>query len=152
MTDDAWLAADAAVLLCGGNPRAVRQRANAHGISPELVEHACQRSLETLVESGDALLPFRRWEETPPGCLDVRVFDQVEYWIDALRIPHLIRDRQDMTDDDLAGLIEFLINHADHLLSGYRRYQPIEDNEPRQWIESTVLMRGLRDELRTRAL
>jgi hypothetical protein len=57
-----------------------------------------------------------------------------------------------MTDAYLFGLIEFLITHADHLLDGYRRYQPIEDNEPRQWIESTVLMRGLRDELRTRAL
>jgi hypothetical protein len=70
------------------------------------------------------------------------VFDQDEYWIDALRIPHLIHDRQDMTDTYLFGLIEFLITDADHLFGGYRRYQPIEGNEPRQWIESTVLLRG----------
>ena len=57
-----------------------------------------------------------------------------------------------MTDSYLLGLIEFLVTHADHLLNGYHRYQPIQDREPRQWIESTVLMRGLRDEMRTPAL
>lgn len=60
------------MLLCGGNTRAVRQRTNERGISPEHVQHACQRSLDTPMESEDALLPFRRWEATPPGCLDVR--------------------------------------------------------------------------------
>lgn len=80
------------------------------------------------------------------------MFDQHEYWIDALRIPHLISDRWDMTDSHLLELIAFLVAHADHLLGGYHRYQPIQDREPRQWIESTVLMRGLRDEMRTRAV
>lgn len=75
MTDDAGVVAEVAVLLCGGNPHEVRQRAHARGISPELVEHACQRSLDTLGETGDdTLLPFERWEAAPPGCLDVRVF------------------------------------------------------------------------------
>lgn len=85
-TDHSWLAAEIAVLLRGGNPRSVRQRANARGISPEHVQHACERSLDTPMESEDALLPFRRWEAPPPGCLDVRVLDQHEYWIDALCI------------------------------------------------------------------
>lgn len=35
------------------------------------------------------------------------MLDQHEYWIDALRIPHLISDRWDMTDSYLLGLIEF---------------------------------------------
>lgn len=77
--------------------------------------------------------------------------DQHEYWIDALRIPHLISDRWDTTNSYLLELIEFLVTHADRLLNGYHRYQPIQDKEPRQWME-TVLMRGLRDEMRTRAL
>lgn len=57
----------------------------------------------------------------------------------------------DTTNSYLLELIEFLVTHADRLLNGYHRYQPIQDKEPRQWME-TVLMRGLRDEMRTRAL
>lgn len=62
-----------------------------------------------MVSDDDALLPFRRWEATPPGCLDVRVFDQHVHWIDALRNSHLISDRWDMTNSYLLEPIEFLV-------------------------------------------
>ncbi|WP_133056236.1 hypothetical protein [Mycolicibacterium tusciae] len=67
-----------------------------------------------------------------------------QYWVDALRVAHRINDPQDMTDAYLYALIEFLSNHAEHMLSGYRRMQPTAALEPREWLESTSLMRGLR--------
>lgn len=150
-TEDAWTRADITVLLCGGNQHAVRQRACDRAISPELVVHACQRALDIQSQSGEDPPSFEQWEATPPGCLDVRVFDQDQYWVDALRIPHRISDPHDMTDDYLHTLIGFLVDHAAHFLRGYTDYQPVEAHEPRQWLESTVLVRGLRAEMRCRA-
>lgn len=140
------------MLLCGGNPRAVRQRTNERGISPEHVQHACQRSLDN--SWCPTTMPYCRFgggRRPRQAAWTFGGLDQHEYWIDALRIPHLISDRWDTTNSYLLELIEFLVTHADRLLNGYHRYQPIQDKEPRQWME-TVLMRGLRDEMRTRAL
>jgi len=139
--------AELAVLSCGGNPLTVRERAHERVMSPELVIHACRQALNINSDFADHTAPFVRWDAIAPGCLDVRVFDQDRYWVDALGIPHRIGDRQDMTDDYLHALIGFLVDHADYMLRGYARYCPISDTEPHQWIESTVLLRGLRTEI-----
>ncbi len=152
MTDDMnWTQADVAVLLCGGNPRTVHERAYDRAMSPELILHACKQTLNAQNEFTDRCAPFSRWDAIAPGCLDVRVFDQARYWVDAVRIPHLISDRDDMTDNYLSSLIDFLIDHAEYMLRGYLRYRPIPISKPCQWMESTNLMRALRAETRTRA-
>jgi hypothetical protein len=149
-TDDFWARADLAVLLCGGSPQTVRERAHARAVSPELVEHACRQALDSQIQFGGETVPFQRWEATPPGCLDVRVFDQNRYWVDALRIPHVISDRRDMTDDYLHALIDFLARRVAYLMRGYLRWESVEEHEPPQWLESTILMQELRAEKRRR--
>ena len=117
----------------------MRERARARKVSAELVLYGCQRALDAQRCCGDDLAPFEQWDATPPGCLDVRVFDQDQIWVDALRAPHLITDRTDMTD------------HAEHMLRGYLRCYPIVVSDPRDWLESTVLMCGLRAEIGRRS-
>lgn len=152
MTEASWTRAEDVVELCGGNRQTVRERAQQRGVSPELVIYACQRALASAGPCDGALAPFDQWEVTPPGRLDVRVFDQQQYWIDALRIPHLISDRTDLTDEYLNALVKFLIEYAEHLHRGYLRYRPAPHREPGQWMESTVLMRSLRAEIARRAV
>lgn len=145
--DQQWAAALAGVLLCGGNPTSVRERAFARKVSAELVLHGCQRALDAQQFYRDELAPFEECDATPPGCLDVRVFDQDQIWVDTLRVPHLIADRADMTDDYLHALVRFMSDHADHMLRGYLRCYPIVVSDARGWLESTTLMRGLRAEI-----
>jgi hypothetical protein len=102
-------------------------------------------------EFADRPAPFSRWDATAPGCLDVRVFDQDRYWVDAPRIPHVIGDRDGMTDKYLRALIDILTAHAEYMLSGYLRYRPIPMSQPPQWMESTTLMCALRAEIQRRA-
>lgn len=125
----------------------VRERARSRKVSAELVLYGCQRALDAQQFYGDGLAPFEQWDATAPGCLDVRVFDQDQIWVDALRVPHLITDRTDMTDDYLRTLVTFLTDHAEHMLRGYLRCYPIVVSDPRDWLESTALMRGLRTEI-----
>lgn len=149
--DPRWTVAQACVVLSGGNPAAVRQRARARKVSAELVLYGCQRALVAQRCCGDDLAPFEQWDASPPGCLDVRVFDQDQIWVDALRAPHLIADRNDMTDGYLRPLVTFLTDHAEHMLRGYLRCYPIVVSDPRDWLESTLLMRGLRAEIGRRS-
>jgi hypothetical protein len=149
--DPQWTVAQTCVVLWGGNPTAVRERARARKVSAELVLYGCQRALDAQRYYGDDLAPFEQWDATPPGCLDVRVFDQDQIWVDALRAPHLITDRNDMTDDYLRALVTFLTDHAEHMLRGYLRCYPIVESDPRDWLESTSLMRGLRAEIGRRS-
>jgi hypothetical protein len=79
------------------------------------------------------------------------VFDQDHIWVDALCAPHLITDRNDMTGDYLRALVTFLTDHAEHMLRGYLRCYPIVESDPRDWLESTSLMRGLRAEIGRRS-
>jgi hypothetical protein len=150
MTDGSWTWAGCVVALYGGNPSAVRERAAQRAVSAELILHACRRAADNAAATAGVLPPLELWEATPPGCLDVRVFDQDQYWVDAIRIPHAIADRHDMTDDYLSALVGFLVEHAEHMLRGYEHYQPTEGRQPCEWIESTVLMRGLRAEITRR--
>lgn len=149
--DPPWAVAQASVLLSGGSPVVVRERARARKVSAELVRYGCQRALDAQQFYGDELAPFDEWDATAPGCLDVRVFDQDQIWVDALRAPHVITDRNDMTDDYLGALVTFLTDHVDHMLRGYLRCYPIVVSDPSYWLESTTLMRGLRAEIGRRA-
>ena len=149
--DPQWVVAQAGVLLSGGNAAAVRERARARKVSAELVLYGCERALDAQRCYGDDLAPFEQWDATAPGCLDVRVFDQDQIWVDALRVPHLITDPTDMTDVYLRALVAFLADHAEHMLRGYLRCYPIVESDPSDWLESTSLMRGLRAEMGRRS-
>jgi hypothetical protein len=149
--DPQWTAALASVLLSGGSPGLVRERARVRKVSAELVLYGCQRALDAQQLHGDELAPFDEWDATVPGCLDVRVFDQDQIWVDALRTPHVITDRNDMTDDYLRALVTFLTDHVEHMLRGYLRCYPIVVSDPSYWLESTALMRRLRAERGRRA-
>jgi len=149
--DPQWTVAKAGVLLSGGNPAPVRELARARKVSAELVLYGCQRALVAQQFYGDDLAPFEEWDATAPGCLDVRVFDQDQIWVDALRAPHVITDRTDMTDDYLCALVTFLTDHVEHMLRGYMRCYPVVVFDPRDWLESTTLMRGLRAEIGRRS-
>jgi hypothetical protein len=52
-----------------------------------------------------------------------------------------------MTDDYLRALVTFLTDHAEHMLRGYLRCYPIVESDPRDWLESTTLMRELCTEM-----
>ncbi|MCU1585949.1 MAG: hypothetical protein JWM49_2505 [Microbacteriaceae bacterium] len=64
--------------------------------------------------------PFTAFEATPPGMLDVRVFDQAERWVDIFAMPHRICDRTDFTDHYLRNVIAFLIDQGPRLARAYR--------------------------------
>ena len=152
MCDESWESALRLVELCGGHPQVVREGARTRSLSPELVAHACRKALDIAAREHYQPAPFRKWEATPPGRLDVQVFDQDQYWVDALRFPHVVSDRDDLADDYLCAVIGFLIEHVEYLHRGYRRYRATECSQPNAWLESTILMRGLRAEMVKRGL
>lgn len=152
MCDESWEFALRLVELCGGNPQVVRESARTRSLSPELVAHACRKALAIAATEHCQPAPFRKWEATPPGRLDVQVFDQDQYWVDALRFPHVVSDLDDLADDYLRAVIGFLIEHDEYFHRGYRRYRTIECSQPNAWLESTILMRGLRAEMVKRGL
>ena len=56
--DPRWTVAQTCVVLLGGNPTAVRERARARKVSAELVLYGCQRALDAQRCYGEDLAPF----------------------------------------------------------------------------------------------
>ena len=54
---------------------------------------------------------FTNWGQFGPGALDLRVFDQGEYWVDRSGQPHRILE---MADAEARNILEFLRRHANH--------------------------------------
>lgn len=51
---------------------------------------------------------FEQFAALPPGRFDPRVLQQTTWWVDVLRRPHRIADREDFTDDHLVAVIGML--------------------------------------------
>ena len=146
---DEWAEIRLATLLSGGNPDELEERARQRGVSAEVVREGFRRAI-ALVETEQ---PFEVYEATPPGKVDLRVFDQDEVWIDVLRQTHKIADPDDQTDEYLINLIRFLRVEVDGLCRNYARSR--DRAMPRssiEWLEGTVLMRALRAECERRGL
>lgn len=51
---------------------------------------------------------FDDFAALPPGRFDARVFNQSTYWVDVLRRPHRINDRDAFSDDYLLNVLDFI--------------------------------------------
>lgn len=107
-------------------------------------------------------LPFTAFGQFGVGKLDIRVFDQDSWWVDRLGRAHELRQ---MSDEYRANVLNFLYcfaedyHHATIVRAALqaeadtaRGLEPlasldaarINAQTPVQWLESTVLVRGLR--------
>lgn len=111
-------------------------------------------------------LPFTAFGQFGPGNLDLRVFEQDIYWIDITGAPHQLAT---MSESYRRNVISHLLEHAEHhhagvvtrdalnvVIDGYlgrpnaslmlaELDQPTtKDLDPSTWLESTPLMRRLR--------
>lgn len=144
-----WAEISLAALLSGGNPGALEDRARERRVSTEVVWEGFRRALALVDEEH----PFDVYEATPPGKIDLRVFDQGDVWVDVLRHPHRIADRDDLTDEYLLNLIDFLHAEADMMSRAYARSR--EANAPTSatsWLENTRLMGALLSECSRRGI
>ena len=154
--DEDWaaVAAWAAVMeVDAGSLLHVMERSVKNGVSAEVVLEGYLRTISFWSEHAFGTDTFEDFESCPPGLLDLRVLDQSETWVDVLRTPHRIADRDDVTVDYLANIIGWLQHFADSLASGWAHMHeipgPVDEGA---WLESTVLMRGLRAETLLRGL
>ncbi|WP_160010049.1 hypothetical protein [Nocardioides sp. AX2bis] len=112
-------------------------------------------------------LPFTAFGQLGVDRLDLRVFDQDQWWVDRTGTPHLL---QDMSVEYLGNVIEFLLEHRDgfyadtirrwfvqslgdqllfdepggELLAAVAGGPDWDEVAPEEWLESTPLMRKLR--------
>ena len=107
-------------------------------------------------------LPFTVFGQFGAGKLDIRVFDQDSWWVDRWGCAHELRS---MSSDYRANVLNFLYRYADEYhhativraalqaeVDIARGLEPlpcldaarINAQTPAQWLESTVLVRGLR--------
>jgi hypothetical protein len=131
------------------NGDAVIARAIARGVSPELVIEAFRRahSLTREYEEVGELPPFELFEALPPGAIDLRIFDQEVWWVDLLRTPYRIYIPQSFTNDHLVNVIHFLTQWSAEFHDAYQITFPTRTipEGPKEWLESTVLVRALRE-------
>ena len=143
-----WETVVGIVEAAGLNGVELAATAYRRGVSAEAVLEGIMRTIELGAERGDGdPYPFTIFEATPPGMVDLRVLDQETWWVDQLRVPHLIQDRDDFTDHYLANVIRHLIRMADFYWLHVIRYEPeAAASEPVCWMKATILMGALRQE------
>ena len=152
--DRGWLEVVGASISSGGNPSMILKVAKMNNVSSEVVMEGFNRALKKFDERGDGdLEEFTDWEVTPPGKLDLRVFNQDVWWVDVLRTPHLISDKTSLTDEHLENLLDWLSANVLSLSEGYAFAfdKPLQVN-PIEWLEQTTLVRSLRAEAVRRGL
>ncbi|GAA8845090.1 hypothetical protein DUHN55_15200 [Helicobacter pylori] len=69
-------------------------------------------------------LPFTAWGQHPDGTLDLRVFDQGVWWVDAQQRPHRIAK---LPPEYVANVIGYLEGHAEHFYIATLRRTVVED-------------------------
>ncbi|MDO7868155.1 hypothetical protein [Nocardioides jiangxiensis] len=144
-----------AITSAGGYATPAIARAKERAVPPEEVMRRVLDSLALAIVRGPGAEdpPFEEYAAIEPGSLDLRVFDQEKVWVDALRDVHQIDDRADLTDAYLTNLVAFLEWEAGHFASGYwMAFGGDIEIDPRVWLEGTVLMRRLREEVMRRCL
>lgn len=110
--------------------------------------------------------PFEQFGQFGQGQIDVRVFDQGTYWVDSNGVGHALAD---MSDEYIRNVILFLEDSCgrfhirigvrevvESLVSALNEDTPwlaiaaelgiprVVDTDALEWLESTPLMRGLR--------
>ena len=121
----------------------VISRSVKNGVSGEVVLEGYRRTIQFWSENDSDT--FQDFESCPPGLLDLRVLDQNQVWVDVLRTPHRIADRTDVTDDYLVNIIGWVQHFADSLSEGWAHMHDVPaPTNPKIWLETTTLMRGLR--------
>lgn len=114
-------------------------------------------------------LPFTAWGQHEAGVLDLRVFDQGQWWVNRQQTPHLVTD---MSVEYVEGVIGMLEANAEYFyFMTVRRdlvqrlgdtmlgristdtvgecagVTPLLDLTPHAWLEGSPLMRALRKQL-----
>jgi len=147
-----------------------RGRCGTEPYRPAVMEGTASAYPPSPVPGDDRLregeLPFTAFGQFGPGWFDLRVFDQDMYWVDQHGFPHLIAGMSAayryavlrMLDDRAAEFHAAVSGHlAVQALDDLRNGEPNGDLlalalgvpfpahlEPRDWLESTPLMRRLR--------
>jgi len=131
------------------NGDAVIARALARGVSPEVIVEAFHRAHELTrqYEEVGELPPFELFEAFPPGAIDLRIFDQEVWWVDLLRTAYRIYNPHSFTNEHLVAVIDYITAWATEFHAAYQLAFPTRTlpEDPEEWLESTVLMRALRE-------
>ena len=114
-------------------------------------------------------LPFTAWGQHEAGTLDLRVFDQGQWWVDRQQTPHLVTDMSVVHVERVIDMLEALAEY--YYLMTVRRdviqrlgdamlgristdavadlagVTPSRDLTPEAWLEGSPLMRALRSRL-----
>lgn len=110
--------------------------------------------------------PFTQFGQFGPGMLDLRVFDQEEYWVDASGNGHRLVD---MSDSYRSAVVEFCLRNCSGYFTAHTRVTAravlqmaahgdttdrliavaiaenmLELKDPWTWLEGTPLLRALR--------
>ena len=111
-------------------------------------------------------LPFTAWRQHEAGILDLRVFDQEQWWVDRYQTPHLLTDMSALHVRRVIDMLESLAEYyylmtvrrdllqrlGDEMLGRVSTdivaesagATPLRDLTPQAWLEGSPLMRALR--------
>lgn len=144
-----WATLSELIDLIGGSSREVRRRAKHDGTSVEVVAEGLLRSVQIALDNQEDEGVFERWDAIPPGFIDLRVFDQGEWWVDVLRRPHAISS---MSTGYLKNVATFLLKDATFFCASYFgcSLRSIPGSEAEIWLEGTQLMIAIRLEITRR--
>ena len=117
-------------------------------------------------------LPFTAWGQHEAGILDLRVFDQDQWWVDRNHTPHMLTDMSVLYVERVIDLLESLAEYyylmtvrrdllqrmGDEMLGRVSTdtvaesagVTPLRDLTPQAWLEGSPLMRALRRRLASR--
>ncbi|NUR14913.1 hypothetical protein [Terrabacter sp. C0L_2] len=114
-------------------------------------------------------LPFTAWRQHEAGILDLRVFDQDQWWVDRNQTPHMLTDMSALYVERVIDMLESLAEYyylmtvrrdllqriGDEMLGRLSTDNvaesagatPLRDLTPQAWLEGSPLMRALRRRL-----
>lgn len=110
------------------------------------------------VPKGSEPNEFEVFAALPPGHFDPRVLQQTTWWVDVLRRPHRITDREDLTDGHLLAVIGMLRQEGWRWAEGtdeqwLMRQSAAASGRPAEWLlDATPLMLELLAEATRRGL
>jgi hypothetical protein len=147
---DGWASVRDYARTLGTDGELIIRESQRRRMSPEQVEEAFGRAAAYARDPHEGAVPFTEFAARPPGFCDIRVFDQAQWWVDVMRVPHRLTE---LDDAYLNNLTAFLIDKAAWFRCSYMRAYPASDPgaSPGSWLEGTTLMLALRREQGRRA-
>lgn len=145
-----WELVSTVIDALGGNSLEVRRRAMLNLVSVEVVSEGLNRSIRHAIEFPDFDdEPFDPWQSGVPWRLDLRVFDQGEWWVDVLRRPYRLVE---MSTEYLRNVQALLRVKSSSLFDSYhlRFTTPAPPVTSSEWVDSTDLMRAIGTEITAR--